>query len=361
MTYRSSHELEGKTLCLGDKVILLDIEHSVQKKFLNIEYKSNYEVFKRLGIKDYRSFCSQHYGYDAERGDWPECQENDYEALTRVVMALFKIIEGKEIKEKENLFEAKESEPKPKIYKSLTELEGNTLKYGDLLVFNIPGYISVLRYKVCRAHLGGTDCDNDLIFIRLKIEDKADFCTKCYGYKATDAMFPYCKCDDYVALTKVAKELFKLCEASKPVCYTSYASLSGNTLKEYDTVKFGDVCSYTVTGCYLDIKLGDGGNNYIFRYLSVNKHKLAEECYGYKAGEGGWPTFKPGDYAAATRLVLALFAEFERQELTHKSTEKLIDELNEDLDDLLGNTAKDTIIDKSEFTFTHVKPIKIKF
>lgn len=58
MTYKSSHELEGKTLRLGDKVILLDIEHSVQKKFLNIEHKSNNEVFKQLSIKDYKSFCN---------------------------------------------------------------------------------------------------------------------------------------------------------------------------------------------------------------------------------------------------------------------------------------------------------------
>lgn len=473
--YESSSELEGKTLLLGDKIILKGLVYEVRGHYLNCEGHCNDRIFDELSLEKY-SFCTEHYGYITDGGDWPIFNENDYKAATRVVMALFRIIEGKDVKTEEEEF-------KPKTYRSLAELEGNTLKKGDSL------YFGGFQYEVTTCYLKGVGCVNDAIFSHLKIEDKRDFCTECYGYSANDCIFPECSQGDYEALTRVAKELFKRCESkleepvnpesSDPVCYTSYASLSGNTLKGGDRVKFGDVCLYRVELSYLEaFSPSLITNDYIFDYLAIDKEEWASKHYGYDLRAGVWPSFEEEDYEAATRLVLALFKEFERQEelkakktsesakdsesgvctyrsakelrgkvlkegdivyllgdrhrvdtnflfnydgvngrifqrlsldpiafatifygypakdmgsnywpecqlrdyealtrlvlalfgeidrqgKTPESTDKLVDELNADLDDLLDNPIADTIsTDKSEFTFTHVKPLKIKF
>lgn len=52
----------------------------------------NYEIFKALNL-DGVDFCSKAYGYEAGGGSFPSCKNNDYTALTSVVIALFKEIE----------------------------------------------------------------------------------------------------------------------------------------------------------------------------------------------------------------------------------------------------------------------------
>ena len=59
----------------------------------------NDQIFKDLGLDKFR-FCSDCYGYNSGRGDWPESENGDYAALTRVVEALFPycdkvIVDGK--------------------------------------------------------------------------------------------------------------------------------------------------------------------------------------------------------------------------------------------------------------------------
>ena len=48
----------------------------------------NNQIFKDLGLDKFK-FCSDCYGYNPYRGDWPESENGDYAALTRVVEALF--------------------------------------------------------------------------------------------------------------------------------------------------------------------------------------------------------------------------------------------------------------------------------
>ncbi len=54
------------------------------------ETGANHEIFKALGMdsEDKMRFCDDIYGYDAEYGGFPECKDEDFEALTEVVKAL---------------------------------------------------------------------------------------------------------------------------------------------------------------------------------------------------------------------------------------------------------------------------------
>ena len=83
-----------KLLKYVDKVVFkvnnIQYKYTVEDNFLSLcESEDNDKIFKVLNIKEC-GFCDKHYGY-ASRYDtiWPECKHNDYEALTRVVNALF--------------------------------------------------------------------------------------------------------------------------------------------------------------------------------------------------------------------------------------------------------------------------------
>jgi hypothetical protein len=56
----------------------------------NVE-ESNHAIFDALGMgnDEKMRFCDKAYGYEAESGSFPECQAQDYEALTNVVKALY--------------------------------------------------------------------------------------------------------------------------------------------------------------------------------------------------------------------------------------------------------------------------------
>lgn len=96
-TYNNYKELEGKVLKSGDKVYLKGIGYSVTWSHLSNSGGSNRKVFDLLGL-NVSDFCDKAYGYDNEGGDWPSAKRNDYEALTRCVLALYKVIEEKEKK-----------------------------------------------------------------------------------------------------------------------------------------------------------------------------------------------------------------------------------------------------------------------
>lgn len=91
-TYCNLNELGNNILKLKDIVMLKNIKHIVEETFLCPIGEENDIIFKELGINK-RDFCKEHYGYDAPTGIWPSCENGDYAALTRVVKALFKIIE----------------------------------------------------------------------------------------------------------------------------------------------------------------------------------------------------------------------------------------------------------------------------
>lgn len=58
-------------------------------------------IFRKLDL-DKRDFCARAYGYTSTIGErWPSAKHNDLEALTRVVRALYKVLENKESEDEE--------------------------------------------------------------------------------------------------------------------------------------------------------------------------------------------------------------------------------------------------------------------
>lgn len=93
--YKTYAKLAGKTLDEGDEVILKGYTYQVRPSFLsNRNTGINYQIFDQLKL-DKTEVAESCYGYTPIGGNWPECKKYDYEALTRLVLFLFKTIEGK--------------------------------------------------------------------------------------------------------------------------------------------------------------------------------------------------------------------------------------------------------------------------
>ena len=98
--YRKYSELVGATLEYGDTVFLGNRKYKVKQKFLSYIAGFNHQIFQDLHIDNATEFCSKAYGYRAnEDYSWPECLPDDYSALTRCVLAIYKIIESTPKKE----------------------------------------------------------------------------------------------------------------------------------------------------------------------------------------------------------------------------------------------------------------------
>lgn len=94
--FKTYKELKGKTLKKGDKVHLKDIVYTTENSFLTCNDFINSAIFNILKLNKI-TFCEKYYGYEDDGyGDWPQCEQDDFKALTRVVIALFKLIEGKQ-------------------------------------------------------------------------------------------------------------------------------------------------------------------------------------------------------------------------------------------------------------------------
>ena len=80
-------------LNLGYKIIFTikdkNYIYTVYSQYLVIRSSDyNDQIFKDLKLDKFK-FCSDCYGYESGRGDWPESKNRDYAALTRAVEALF--------------------------------------------------------------------------------------------------------------------------------------------------------------------------------------------------------------------------------------------------------------------------------
>jgi hypothetical protein len=96
MIYRTFNSLNNKTLKSNDTVVLSGMRHKVSYNYLvNCSGESNEAIFDKISIEDSaESLASKAYGYRATGGCWPECNNGDYEALTRLVLVLLAFIEG---------------------------------------------------------------------------------------------------------------------------------------------------------------------------------------------------------------------------------------------------------------------------
>lgn len=92
-TYKCSKDLQGKILKEDDIVILKDLYYDVRPSWLNCQDRiNNAMIFDLLNVNKI-TFCEKYYRYLPSNGSWPEYKENDFSAATRVVMALFELIE----------------------------------------------------------------------------------------------------------------------------------------------------------------------------------------------------------------------------------------------------------------------------
>lgn len=93
--YNSLQSLGTNTLQYKDVVEIAGIRYNVERKYLSYPRGQNDQVFIGLGILNKEKYCEEAYDYPPEGGAWPEYKYGDYDAATRVVKALFKIIEDK--------------------------------------------------------------------------------------------------------------------------------------------------------------------------------------------------------------------------------------------------------------------------
>lgn len=92
--YRSSRELEGRQIEYNDILVFGRMTYDVSSSYLSFMEGHNGEIFRHIGEGDGIKFCSEAYGYPAKEGHCPECYRNDYAALTRLAVAIFRKLEG---------------------------------------------------------------------------------------------------------------------------------------------------------------------------------------------------------------------------------------------------------------------------
>lgn len=109
--YNSLSSLGENTLQYDDIINLMGITYRVTTCHLSNQNATgwNAQIFTELGIENKEDFCSNHYGYTTVRGAWPEFKVYDFPAATRLVKALFILIERKKaVKALEESEESKE-------------------------------------------------------------------------------------------------------------------------------------------------------------------------------------------------------------------------------------------------------------
>ena len=105
MKYTSYNQLKGKELSNFDTVIFNvnnnEYRYYVAHAYLSNLYSYNDEIFKELQINKWE-FCRKIYDYiptNFNRADrstsrsFPECRYNDYTALTKITVELFRLCE----------------------------------------------------------------------------------------------------------------------------------------------------------------------------------------------------------------------------------------------------------------------------
>lgn len=101
MSYRY-HDIITGTLKQGDEVVFNVFGETLTyvvlpHYLLNASSGGNDRIFELLKL-DKEVFCDKHYGYKPGGGDWPISTKDDFEALTRVVNALYDVINSRDTK-----------------------------------------------------------------------------------------------------------------------------------------------------------------------------------------------------------------------------------------------------------------------
>ena len=191
---------------------------------------------------------------------------------------------------------------------------------GDDVIFALKG--KEIRYQVTSSHLTCCGLSNDVIFDMLEIHDKRSYCEVAYEYPPIgDGIFPQCKNNDFDALKRIIRALFRKIEEESPeqtITIDNYKSIP--YIKLSDKIKFnigGEIINYKVCSCFLEES--SFRNSLIFSKLGLDKVVFCTNAYGYKAAGGSFPECKSYDLAALHRVINALFCRI--RGITHISTD----------------------------------------
>lgn len=104
---------------------------------------------------------------------------------------------------------------KTTVYKSFDELNGKTLRRGDVVCFKAKGIN--LRYTVEHNYLWNPTGNNFEIFSELGIIDFRKLAGRVYGYRSKGGVWPQTESYDYEALTRLVLVLFAFLEDEETV------------------------------------------------------------------------------------------------------------------------------------------------
>lgn len=175
-------------------------------------------------------------------------------------------------------------------------------KCGDRVFFHLND--REYEYSVTSSFLHNCGGDNAEIFTDLGMneQEKMDFCSKAFGYRAKSGCCPCSNVNDYEALSR-------LIEAIEAEC-----AKHSKTYKFDDRVIFtvdGKDYKYTVQDAWLSNP--DGRNDEIFSVLGLDKTEFCTKAYGYPANDGGWPECHDRDLDALNRVIKALQEEIAKR------------------------------------------------
>jgi hypothetical protein len=93
------NDLLTREIINGDDIIFnvgeQPVKGTVYDRYINFTVVNNDYIFNILNIEEPYKFCEKYYGYQPNKGCWPECHSEDFQALQRLLIAIFEIIEGK--------------------------------------------------------------------------------------------------------------------------------------------------------------------------------------------------------------------------------------------------------------------------
>lgn len=160
----------------GDTVVfkLKDATYTFKVRNNHLEYQKNPLkndiLFRLLGLDRY-AFCTLHYTYKTDKGDWPICRTGDYSALTNVVKALFeeceKVNTAEDIvfeyeKAKVIKYDAPLAEPMPTYPFNI----GDKIVQGNKEFIVLAFTASKIEKWVCVYDEWGHDCTREPIYTK---------------------------------------------------------------------------------------------------------------------------------------------------------------------------------------------------
>ena len=112
-----------------------EIRYKVEKTFLsNSAGNGNDYIFLVLGLNK-KTFCDEIYGYDSGSGGFPDYRYGDYDAVKKVVLELYKNIEGTS-KKSNNVFQDNKMEKKAFSVLAINKKTGKVEKDVKVVAVN---------------------------------------------------------------------------------------------------------------------------------------------------------------------------------------------------------------------------------